>query len=96
MKQQLDYLAEGLTEGATNSRASWWVIQFPASYRKLTSLKDNEYSQSGFGRAEYFQELEDTYRANGIVVPLTYNDPGQRMNFINGTVRRGIHRSSGH
>ncbi|KAL5524694.1 hypothetical protein ACEPAF_9839 [Sanghuangporus sanghuang] len=46
---------------------------------------DNEYSQSGFGRAEYFQELENTYRAGGIVVPLTYNDPGERMSFINGT-----------
>ena len=31
-------------------------------------------------------ELENAYRAGGIVVPLTYNDPGERMNFINGTV----------
>ena len=26
-------------------------------------IADNEHSQNGFGRAEYFQELEDTYRA---------------------------------
>ena len=49
-------------------------------------MKDNEYSQTGFGQAEYFQELEDTYRAGGVIVPLTYNDPGERMSFINGTV----------
>ena len=57
-------------------------------YDKPLHPIDNEYSQSGFGRAEYFQELEEAYRAGGIVVPLTYNDPGEQMNFINGTVRR--------
>lgn len=31
---------------------------------------DNEYSQSPIQRAEYFAQLEATYRANGIVVPL--------------------------
>ncbi|KAL5524693.1 hypothetical protein ACEPAF_9838 [Sanghuangporus sanghuang] len=46
---------------------------------------DNEYSQSGYGRAEYFQELEDAYRAGGIVVPFTYNDPGELTSFVNGT-----------
>ncbi|KAI5120768.1 hypothetical protein M0805_004731 [Coniferiporia weirii] len=46
---------------------------------------DNEYSQSGFGHAEYFQELEEAFRAGGVVVPLTYNDPGQHDDFINGT-----------
>ena len=35
---------------------------------------------------QYFVELEDAYRNSGIVVPLTYNDPGQRKNFVNGTV----------
>ena len=47
---------------------------------------DNEYSQNGFGHREYFQELIDKYRDGGIVVPLTYNDPGQGKNFVNGTV----------
>ena len=47
---------------------------------------DNEYSQNGFGRREFFQELEDKYRSGGVVVPLTYNDPGQGKNFVNGTV----------
>ncbi|KIP02769.1 glycoside hydrolase family 35 protein [Phlebiopsis gigantea 11061_1 CR5-6] len=46
---------------------------------------DNEYSQSPVTRAEYFAQLEETYTSNGIVVPLTYNDPGQGRNFINGT-----------
>ena len=51
--------------------------------------------------AQYFADLEAQYRQNGIVVPLygchclvtrhsltryrTYNDPGERLNFINGT-----------
>ncbi|EKM56228.1 glycoside hydrolase family 35 protein [Phanerochaete carnosa HHB-10118-sp] len=46
---------------------------------------DNEYSQSPIQRAEYFAQLEATYTSNGIVVPLTYNDPGEGLNFINGT-----------
>ncbi|KAJ7583566.1 glycoside hydrolase family 35 protein [Mycena floridula] len=44
---------------------------------------DNEYTQS-IG-ATYFAELEAFYRNSSIVVPLTYNDPGQGRNFINGT-----------
>ncbi|EJC98868.1 glycoside hydrolase family 35 protein [Fomitiporia mediterranea MF3/22] len=47
---------------------------------------DNEYSQTGYGHAEYFQELEQALRAGGIVVPFTYNDPGELRSFINGTV----------
>ncbi|KAI0352572.1 hypothetical protein OH77DRAFT_1428259 [Trametes cingulata] len=46
---------------------------------------DNEYSQSPITRAEYFANLEKQYRDGGIVVPLTYNDPGMGRNFINGT-----------
>lgn len=48
---------------------------------------DNEYFQSGFGNAQYFAELEATYYNASIVVPLTYNDPGEKRNFVNGTVR---------
>ncbi|KAL5482805.1 hypothetical protein ACEPAI_9400 [Sanghuangporus weigelae] len=47
-------------------------------------LADNEYSQRP-GNSEYFQELIDTYRAAGVVVPLTYNDPGENRDFVNGT-----------
>lgn len=47
---------------------------------------DNEYSQSPISHAEYFAELEEVYRNSDIVVPLTYNDPGEGRNFINGTV----------
>ena len=48
---------------------------------------DNEYHQGDYGAPEYYQELEDTFRKNGIVVPLTYNDADLEGNFINGTVR---------
>ncbi|KAJ8075322.1 hypothetical protein PM082_019660 [Marasmius tenuissimus] len=44
---------------------------------------DNEHSQILGGT--YFVELESVYRGSGIVVPLTYNDPGPKRNFINGT-----------
>ncbi|KAJ3571523.1 hypothetical protein NP233_g3704 [Leucocoprinus birnbaumii] len=46
---------------------------------------DNEYSQSDITHAEYFADLENAYHNSPIVVPLTYNDPGQGRNFINGT-----------
>ncbi|EIM90945.1 glycoside hydrolase family 35 protein [Stereum hirsutum FP-91666 SS1] len=46
---------------------------------------DNEYSQTGYGLAEYFQQLEDVYLNSSIVVPWTYNDPGEKDSFINGT-----------
>ncbi|KAI0671257.1 glycoside hydrolase superfamily [Trametes maxima] len=46
---------------------------------------DNEYSQNPITHAEYFAQLEKQYRDGGLLVPLTYNDPGQRSNFINGT-----------
>ncbi|KAK7030467.1 hypothetical protein VNI00_014053 [Paramarasmius palmivorus] len=46
---------------------------------------DNEYTQAEGG--PYFEDLKAVYRdpANGIDVPLTYNDPGPGRNFINGT-----------
>jgi hypothetical protein len=47
---------------------------------------DNEYFQSGYGNAEYFAELETAYCNSSIVVPLTYNDPSEERNFVNGTV----------
>ncbi|KAF8886209.1 glycoside hydrolase superfamily [Infundibulicybe gibba] len=49
------------------------------------SLVYNEYQQTPADHAEYFVDLENAYHASQIVVPLTYNDPGPRMNFINGT-----------
>ena len=51
---------------------------------------DNEYKQNAISQ-EYFAELKDAYRTANIVVPLTYNDPGQGQNFINGTVRILFH-----
>ncbi|KAF8877096.1 glycoside hydrolase family 35 protein [Infundibulicybe gibba] len=48
-------------------------------------LQDNEFSQSPISQAEYFVDLENAYHASEIVVPLTYNDPGEGRNFINGT-----------
>lgn len=61
-------------------------VQYSRSFDSAVQI-DNEYFQSGFGQAEYFQELEDAYRQFGVVVPLTYNDPGEEKNFVNGTVR---------
>ncbi|TFK90371.1 glycoside hydrolase family 35 protein [Polyporus arcularius HHB13444] len=51
----------------------------------LTHIIDNEYSQTPELNAEYFADLEKQYRENGVVVPLTYNDPGEKAGFINGT-----------
>ncbi|KAK0200111.1 glycoside hydrolase family 35 protein [Desarmillaria ectypa] len=44
---------------------------------------NNEFSQSIGG--EYFAELEEVYHNSSIVLPLTYNDPGESRNFLNGT-----------
>ncbi|KAF9073660.1 glycoside hydrolase family 35 protein [Rhodocollybia butyracea] len=44
---------------------------------------DNEYNQAQ--GAGYFAELESVYDSSSIVIPLTYNDPGEGDNFINGT-----------
>ncbi|TDL23133.1 glycoside hydrolase family 35 protein [Rickenella mellea] len=46
---------------------------------------DNEFSDDRETRRLYFQQLEEVYRKGDIVVPLTYNDPGMRRNFVNGT-----------
>ncbi|KAF7978651.1 hypothetical protein HWV62_45164 [Athelia sp. TMB] len=45
---------------------------------------DNEYSQSSYTDA-YFVALETAYHSSNIVVPLTFNDPGQHKDFVNGT-----------
>ncbi|KAJ7483608.1 glycoside hydrolase family 35 protein [Mycena latifolia] len=52
---------------------------------EISSDPNNEYSQSPITHAEYFAELEAVYRNSTIDVPLTYNDPGEGSNFINGT-----------
>ena len=54
---------------------------------QIIGLSDNEYFQSRSGNAQYFADLEAVYHNSSIVVPLTYNDPGQDGNFVNGTVR---------
>ncbi|KAK7688664.1 hypothetical protein QCA50_008202 [Cerrena zonata] len=46
---------------------------------------DNEYGPVPDSHAQYFAQIEKVYRDNGIVVPFTYNDPGERMGFVNGT-----------
>jgi hypothetical protein len=62
--------------------------EFPTRGRHIQILArlDNEFSQSGFGSAEYFAELEAAYHNSSIVVPLTYNDASEEKNFVNGTV----------
>lgn len=52
--------------------------------QKLTAHTDNEYRQD-IG-ATYFRDLIGVFHNSSITVPLTYNDPGQGRNFINGTV----------
>jgi hypothetical protein len=61
-----------------------------ACHGQIIGLSDNEYFQSGTGNAQYFAELEAVYHNSSIVVPLTYNDPGQDGNFVNGTVGLGF------
>ncbi|KAK7017416.1 BetaGal-dom2 domain-containing protein [Favolaschia claudopus] len=48
-------------------------------------LIDNEYTQDYPGHGEYYEELKKVFHDSKIVVPLTYNDPNQGGNFINGT-----------
>ncbi|KAM5541250.1 hypothetical protein V8D89_005179 [Ganoderma adspersum] len=45
---------------------------------------DNEFNQTA-EHAAYFAQLEAQYRDGGVAIPLTYNDPGEGSNFINGT-----------
>ncbi|KAH8108699.1 glycoside hydrolase family 35 protein [Phellopilus nigrolimitatus] len=85
-------VAGTLRTNATDYRDAWQDyisgiinVTKPNQITEGGPVIDNEYFQSGFGNAEYFQELEDAYRAGGIVVPLTYNDPGEGKNFVNGT-----------
>ncbi|KIM73346.1 glycoside hydrolase family 35 protein [Piloderma croceum F 1598] len=85
-----------LRTNATDFRAAWHdyiqgIIKVTAS-NQITSggpviaiQIDNEYFQSRFGQAEYFAQLEEAYRNSGINVLLTYNDPGEGRNFVNGT-----------
>lgn len=47
---------------------------------------DNEYSQTTYTDT-YFEALENVYHLSDIVVPLTFNDPGQHKDFVNGSVR---------
>ncbi|KDQ25709.1 glycoside hydrolase family 35 protein [Pleurotus ostreatus PC15] len=54
-------------------------------FSRAQALLDNEFQQAPEGHAQYFVDLEEAYRASSIVVPLTYNDPGEGRNFINGT-----------
>ncbi|KAH8977974.1 glycoside hydrolase family 35 protein, partial [Lactarius hatsudake] len=81
-----------LRTNATDFNAAWQdYIQgviTQAAPNQITEggpIIDNEYFQSGSGNAQYFAELEATYHNSSIVVPLTYNDPGQDGNFVNGT-----------
>ncbi|PIL34787.1 hypothetical protein GSI_02574 [Ganoderma sinense ZZ0214-1] len=45
---------------------------------------DNEFNETS-SHAAYCAQLEAQYREGGVVVPLTYNDPGEWSDFINGT-----------
>ncbi|THH16529.1 hypothetical protein EW146_g4124 [Bondarzewia mesenterica] len=85
----------GLRTNDTDYKASWQdfiqgVINQTAPYQiteggpVIAIQIDNEYFQNDITGA-YFTELEEAYHNSSIVVPLTYNDPGQGRNFVNGT-----------
>ncbi|PBK88407.1 glycoside hydrolase family 35 protein [Armillaria gallica] len=90
-------VAGTLRTGAPDWKEAWMdyilgIIEETAPYQiteggpVIAIQIDNEFSQSVGG--EYFAELEEVYRNSGIVLPFTYNDPGEGRNFINGTARR--------
>ncbi|KAK0504453.1 glycoside hydrolase family 35 protein [Armillaria luteobubalina] len=83
-----------LRTDATDWRDAWTkyikgIIEQSAPYQitqggPIIAIQlDNEYEQ--WLGAEYFEDLKAVYHNLSIVVPLTYNDPGPRSNFINGT-----------
>ncbi|KAH9009703.1 glycoside hydrolase family 35 protein [Lactarius pseudohatsudake] len=72
-----DYIQGVVTQAAPNQITEGGPI--------IAIQVDNEYFQSGSGNAQYFAELEAAYHDSSIVVPLTYNDPDQNGNFVNGT-----------
>ncbi|KAI9452442.1 glycoside hydrolase family 35 protein [Russula earlei] len=81
-----------LRTNATDFHAAWQdyiegiIIQTaPNQITEGGPVIDNEYFQSAHGTARYFAELEEAYHNSSIVVPLTYNDPGEGRNFVNGT-----------
>ncbi|GJJ09054.1 hypothetical protein Clacol_003276 [Clathrus columnatus] len=85
-------VAGDLRTNATDFEISWTpYIQaiidavVPNQVTNGGPIIDNEYSQSPISHAVYFAQLEAAYRDGGVVVPLTYNDPGMGLNFINGT-----------
>ncbi|KAF7307730.1 Glycoside hydrolase family 35 protein [Mycena kentingensis (nom. inval.)] len=89
-------IAGTLRTNATDWRAAWQpyiqgIIEQTAPNQinnggpVIAIQVDNEYSQAIASHAGYFADLEAVYRNSTIVVPLTYNDPGQGRNFINGT-----------
>ncbi|OSC98180.1 glycoside hydrolase family 35 protein [Trametes coccinea BRFM310] len=89
-----------LVEGAVRINSTSWNVAYQPYVSKIIEASkpnqvteggpmlllqiDNEYSQTPIGNAEYFADLEEQYRSNGIVVPLQYNDPGERMQFTSG------------
>ncbi|KAM5536272.1 hypothetical protein V8D89_010049 [Ganoderma adspersum] len=99
--------ATSLVEGDVRvNTTSWNEAYKPYATHIIESVKPNqvteggpilhnEYSQTPEVNAEYFADLEEQYRSNGVVVPFcrlvecddcrTYNDPGERLNFVNGT-----------
>ncbi|PPQ64156.1 hypothetical protein CVT24_008791 [Panaeolus cyanescens] len=89
-------VAGQLRTNATDWRAAWQAyiqgiieVTVPNQINRggpvIAVQIDNEYTQNPISHAEYFAQLEDAFHNSDIVVPLTYNDPGQGRNFINGT-----------
>lgn len=75
----------GRTDNCSSNRLALFHIHCIHCQLELTFASDNEFSQSVPEQAGYFVDLQNAYHASDIAVPLTYNDPGPRRNFINGT-----------
>ncbi|EPQ50957.1 glycoside hydrolase family 35 protein [Gloeophyllum trabeum ATCC 11539] len=80
-----DYIHGIINETAANQVTQGGPVIVRYMFTNTLTL-DNEYTQYGFpGSAGYFADLEADYHNSSIVVPLTYNDPGEGRNFVNGT-----------
>ncbi|TFY54520.1 hypothetical protein EVG20_g9672, partial [Dentipellis fragilis] len=82
-------IAGELRTNATDFRASWQdyihgIIE-QTEKNQITNGGPVIAIQIGCITGEYFAELEAAYHNSSIVVPLTYNDPGEGRNFVNGT-----------
>jgi hypothetical protein len=59
-------------------------ISWPGKVLCLNLRFSSQFTEINFVKAEMMVQLEDTFRANGIVVPLTFNDANELNNYATG------------